>query len=809
MVLLTDRAALSALFRSTGGAEWRRKDNWDTGADLSRWFGVKVDAQGRVVRLALVGNFLRGTIPKELGKLTALQHLSMFDNQLSGTIPPELGKLAALETLQLQRNQLSGPIPQELGKLTAVKELNLNRNKLSGPVPEELGKLTAVKGLYLNSNKLSGHIPPQIGDLSSLEVLDLSWNKFDGAIPAQLGALNKLAWLYLSDNQLSALWDHSQDIHGIGHEEQTGSGSGGPVPSQLRRLLDVFDGAVDGLLLHSNPWAEPPESIVVKGAKYIREYFEDLFSEPCRIQRDCIKVVLVGQEGAGKTSLCRSMKARKAAPTGEWKENSTVFADVEPLVLEGASVRVYDCAGQVAYTGLLQMLLTPRSVCVLVCDAEAFEYGGSGTDGQRDGLGRRGTQMVLPRSWDIALTVLEALERGRDPVEMTLRKLANPDRRDTAETEKRRRDAYQGITLDELSAKWLEMVSELAKKKVTVINPEHALEGALSIREFDGSLVRHETYVFLDVVWLARILKPLLNHKDEETFDGLVKLGDTGDTCITLHDEVDIASWGRLKNEGVLEPRLARAIWPVGLSEYVLPTLLSLGLTFPLDNDPADGLVVLLRLGEERPKDVGKELDDFRHDHTAVLSATWKVFMGVPPGAIEKVLTRCCSIGALRTFWRFGVLVQGGFGAVGAGKTFALLVEYSREKTEIEMKVYGNIRSAAPWAALSLGISAVRTMCSDFPGLRWRASLKCPQHEQDMQISNTATRPGDKLLHGKTCNLCSSETGGLGAAATDLVEMVDVLQSGGEILRQVNRRFSQLVERYPALQPELENVQEA
>lgn len=41
------------------------------------------------------------------------------------------------------------------------------------------------------------------------------------------------------------------------------------------------------------------------------------------------------------------MKANKAAPTGEWKENSTVFADVEPMVLDGASVRVYDCAGQV------------------------------------------------------------------------------------------------------------------------------------------------------------------------------------------------------------------------------------------------------------------------------------------------------------------------------------------------------------------------------------------------------------------------------------------------------------------------------
>ena len=41
------------------------------------------------------------------------------------------------------------------------------------------------------------------------------------------------------------------------------------------------------------------------------------------------------------------MKANKAAPTGEWKEESTVFVDVKPMVLAGASVRAYDCAGQV------------------------------------------------------------------------------------------------------------------------------------------------------------------------------------------------------------------------------------------------------------------------------------------------------------------------------------------------------------------------------------------------------------------------------------------------------------------------------
>lgn len=131
-------------------------------------------------------------------------------------------------------------------------------------------------------------------------------------------------------------------------------------------------------------------------------------------------------------------------------------------------------------------------------------------------------------------------------------------------------------------------------------------------REFDGSLVRNEVYVFLDVVWLARVLKPLLNHKDEESHNGSVKLGDTGDTCITLHDSLDIASWGRLKGEGILEPRLAQAMWPAGLSGYALPTLLSLVLAFLLGSDPTGELVVLLRLKTGRPARGGQVMDTFR-----------------------------------------------------------------------------------------------------------------------------------------------------------------------------------------------------
>ncbi|CAM9557239.1 unnamed protein product, partial [Ectocarpus sp. 12 AP-2014] len=235
----------------------------------------------------------------------------------------------------------------------------------------------------------------------------------------------------------------------------------------------------------------------------------------------------------------------------------------------------------------------------------------------------RGASLVLPRSWNIALEVLDALGSGRDPVESAQQTVVASDGSNIGKglfpPVHERNPGVEGLTRADLSTKWNEVVAALERDGVSIVNPDHALEGALLIREHEGSLVRHETYVFLDVTWLAQILKPLLNHRDDEDpFCGDVSLGDTG---ITLKDDKHIASWNRLKGNGVLDHELACVLWPDGLSDYVLPTLDSLGLTYTLD----EGLVVLLRLDDKRPEDVGKELDDFRRDHTAVLSVKWKV----------------------------------------------------------------------------------------------------------------------------------------------------------------------------------------
>lgn len=67
-------------------------------------------------------------------------------------------------------------------------------------------------------------------------------------------------------------------------------------------------------------------------------------------------------------------------------------------------------------------------------------------------------------------------------MEAIVRELADPDEREAARTAPSKVEMYRGITVEELSAKWLEAVLELEKREITVTNAEHALEGALSIR---------------------------------------------------------------------------------------------------------------------------------------------------------------------------------------------------------------------------------------------------------------------------------------------------------------------------------------
>ena len=137
-------------------------------ATFGNWAGVRTDDCGRVTWLCPLGcysdvtNTLAGTLPRELGDLSKLQHLELRGTGLTGTIPPELGNLRDLRQLWIIGTGMSGAIPPELASLGQLTRLHLHDNSLTGAIPDLRG-MSRLRTFYAFNNRLTG-LPPSGGD---------------------------------------------------------------------------------------------------------------------------------------------------------------------------------------------------------------------------------------------------------------------------------------------------------------------------------------------------------------------------------------------------------------------------------------------------------------------------------------------------------------------------------------------------------------------------------------------------------------------------------------------------------------------
>ncbi|KAK4484657.1 hypothetical protein RD792_007246 [Penstemon davidsonii] len=129
---------------------------------------------------------LAGTLPLEFANLSHLQEIDLSRNYLNGSIPSAFGQLPLVK-LALRGNRISGTIPAEIGDITTLKELVLEDNLLQGNLPTNLGSLINLERLLLTANNFNGTIPVTFGNLRNLTDFRVDGNKISGQIPDFIG----------------------------------------------------------------------------------------------------------------------------------------------------------------------------------------------------------------------------------------------------------------------------------------------------------------------------------------------------------------------------------------------------------------------------------------------------------------------------------------------------------------------------------------------------------------------------------------------------------------------------------------------
>ncbi len=249
LAVLSDRAALVALYYATDGANWANNTNWLSDMPLTTWYGVST-SRSLVTELRLGENQLTGKLPPELSQLAYLRVLTLDQNQLQGEIPPGLGRLLNLESLSLSWNRLHGVIPPELGRLTYLTSLRLQGNQLTGEIPPELGHLAKLSDLALDYNELSGSVPAWLADLPNLYELSLDENLLTGTIPPELGRLANLRLLSLAKNHLSGeIPPELSQLSNLVSLRLFGNWLSGTIPLALAHLTNLYELSLNDNLL--------------------------------------------------------------------------------------------------------------------------------------------------------------------------------------------------------------------------------------------------------------------------------------------------------------------------------------------------------------------------------------------------------------------------------------------------------------------------------------------------------------------------------------------------------------------------------
>jgi internalin A len=332
-------------------AKWIESQNQGQPNRLSRIPG-SISRLIKLRELFIMGDLgnpweLRDLTP--LATLANLQDLYVFDTQVSDLSPLE--KLTNLQRLYVGATHVSDLSPLE--KLTNLQWLVVDATQVSDL--SSLKKLTKLQGLYVDHTPVSDLLP--LERLTNLQMLTVNHTPVSDLSP--LEKLTNLQMLAVSETQVN----------------------------DLRPLLALIEKGIpvewdkswwkgSGIYVQDCPLTQPLPEIVQQGNEAILNYFRQIEEQGGTEPLYEAWLLIVGEPGAGKTSLMKKLldpTYRVPPPQGE---ESTVGINVHegwafpyaPQPAIAFTANLWDFGGQEIQYMTHQFFLSPRSPYVLAAD---------------------------------------------------------------------------------------------------------------------------------------------------------------------------------------------------------------------------------------------------------------------------------------------------------------------------------------------------------------------------------------------------------------------------------------------------------
>ncbi len=298
-------------------------------------------------------------------------HLNLSNSALN-EIPPEVFDLTHLTTLNLgneidsyaKRNSIT-KIPNEIEKLKNLQRLIISHNKIKYISPK-ISSLSNLEELYIANNNIT-EFPKSLCELKKLKYLSFQQNEFS-FIPSDIIKLSELLYFDFSNNKVNELpvklflLQNIISINASNNKIQK-------IPQDIIHAKSLSSFNIVG-----NPITNPPPEIcnASNNIASIQNYFHELAGEGDLLYE--IKLILIGEERAGKSSLAEAL----SDPKYVFKDKkSTEGIDIINWVIpkkelnldKDFKVNIWDFGGQEIYHATHQLFFTNRSLYFLVTEA--------------------------------------------------------------------------------------------------------------------------------------------------------------------------------------------------------------------------------------------------------------------------------------------------------------------------------------------------------------------------------------------------------------------------------------------------------